>query len=144
MEGNRLIYDYYKRQAMTGMGISRYYRASRRFQSGSGIGSILSSVLRFALPIAKKTGKYLAKRTLNTLGGMAHDILEGESPKQATKRRAESMFENIQTDARSKLSKMLNSTPPRKQTKLSTPRRPVKKHKTKKRRGGRSDNFGIL
>lgn len=62
------------------------FRGSR-FQRGHGLGSLFSSLLRGALPLLKTGAKYIGKRALSTGMKTAEDIMRGENPKEAFKKR---------------------------------------------------------
>ena len=146
MDPSRIIYQYYETQAMTGHGPPRYYRNNSRFMIGNGFGQLLSSILKMAIPVAKKATKYIARKSLNSLGNVAGEIIAGTSPKIAAKRQAELMFQSVKRDARNKLSNMLNSSgPPRKRPRNNRKKKTtLKKYKNKKQYKKGSDNLGYL
>ena len=61
--------------------------SGRTVMGGSGIGSVLSGILRSATPLLKKGATALGKRALATGVRTASDVLRGANVKQALKRR---------------------------------------------------------
>lgn len=79
-----------------------------KYQRGHGIGSILSGVLKMALPVLKKGALSLGKTALNTGMNIARDKLSGKSLQQSFK-------DNMKTAGTDLLSKAMNNfTQPRK------------------------------
>lgn len=58
-----------------------------RYQRGHGLGSILRTLARVAVPLVKKGAKVLGKEALKTAGQVAGDAAAGKNIKQAAKRR---------------------------------------------------------
>lgn len=79
--------DYYVRQSESG--ISAFSGA--RVQRGHGLGSLLSSLWRSALPLLRKGLSWFGKKALDTgatiAGNVARDVAEGKSFTDATKSR---------------------------------------------------------
>lgn len=73
------------------------FRGSR-YQKGHGLGSLFSSLLRGALPLLKSGAKYVGKRVLSTGMKTAGDIIRGENPKTAFKKRLLMEGEDILDD----------------------------------------------
>ena len=59
----------------------------RRFQRGHGLGSVLSSLFKSILPVAKKVGKTVGKEVLRTSAHVASDALAGQDIGQALEHR---------------------------------------------------------
>ena len=80
---NSILYDnYYKKQV--GHGLPVYVGGMK----GRGLGSVLSGLLRTAVPLLKKGGKALLKEGVRSGLGVAQDILSGKNIKSALKGRA--------------------------------------------------------
>lgn len=58
-----------------------------RYQRGHGLGSILRSLARVAMPLVKKGAKALGKEALKTAGQVASDAAAGRNIKLAAKQR---------------------------------------------------------
>ena len=76
------FHNYYLHQA--GKGYPVY--AGRRFQRGHGLGSIIGSLFKSAVPLLKKGAKVLGKEALKTGLNVAHDALQGENVVQSFKK----------------------------------------------------------
>ena len=73
------FYDqYYKRQAGEGLQVYRGRRHLGR-QSGAGIGSLFSGLMRAVAPTLKAGAKSLAKRGLAAAANVAGDIVRGDN-----------------------------------------------------------------
>lgn len=77
---------YYLNQA--GGGGSLPYFQGIRYARGHGLGGVLGSLFRAAVPVLKKSGKALLKEGLQTGVNVIGDVLEGQNIKSAMKRRA--------------------------------------------------------
>ena len=88
------------------------YVESHIFQKGSGIGSVLASIGRIALPTLKKLGGYAARKALNFAGDTANDIVSGRNISQSMRKNADALLENVKFDASRKLN-MKRTTPKR-------------------------------
>lgn len=78
------LYDkYYSNQA--GSGLPFY--SGTRVQSGYGLGSILGGLLRSAVPLLKPALKSVGKEVARSGVGVIKDVMQGQSLKQAAKRR---------------------------------------------------------
>lgn len=75
----------------------------QRYMKGHGLGSIFAGLFRRALPFMKEGGKYLAKQALRTGTNTVYDILQGEAPKQALKRRVNEAKTKIIKDTKQKV-----------------------------------------
>ena len=69
---------------------------------GHGLGSIFAGLFRRAMPLMKEGGKYLAKQAIRAGTSTLHDILEGDAPKYALKRRVSEAKAKIMKDAKRK------------------------------------------
>ena len=76
--------DYYARQ----VGGALPYFTGARVQKGHGFGSLVSGLLRSIAPLIKRGALALGKRVLTTGAQIAGDVVDGQSIKKATKRRA--------------------------------------------------------
>ena len=79
------------------------YVESHIFQKGSGIGSVLSSIGRLALPALKKLGGYAVKAVGKFAGDTASDIISGRNVGQALRGNASAAIENGKFDMSQKL-----------------------------------------
>ena len=78
------------------------FRGSR-MQRGYGIGSILSGVLRTAIPFLKSGAKALGKEALRTGVAIGQDVLSRQKLKTAAKRRSLESVRNVATKSTRKL-----------------------------------------
>ena len=126
----RIYSAYYRNQVQTGSGISKYYKGSV-YQKGHGFGNAMSSMLNFIKPV----GKFLAKKGVKALAGIADDVISGVPPKVAAKRRALRELEGMKASISNRLINTLGvgGTPSKK------PKNSVIKRKQRKKR---SDVFG--
>jgi len=72
-------------------------------QRGHGIGSVLGSLGRIALPFLKGIGSYLGRRALSTGVDIGTDLLSGKSFKQSAKTRLSEGARGIVGDVVNKL-----------------------------------------
>src|SRR5277367_1051528 len=56
-------------------------------QEGRGLGSILSSIARSALPLVRSGAKFLGRQALRTGCGIGDDVLSGHSVKSSIRKR---------------------------------------------------------
>ena len=84
---HKLYEEYYLNQAKQKCGNLPAFH-SARFQRGYGLGSIFKGLFRWALPHVQQGAKMLGKKALQTGVDVAQDVLAGENPKTATKKRA--------------------------------------------------------
>ena len=81
--------EYYVNQCGRGAALNFYQ--GRRYQKGHGLGNILGSLFRAALPVLKKTavgvGKDLLRTTVRQGGKLVKDVARGNSFKQSLKKR---------------------------------------------------------
>ena len=82
--------------------MNSYYR-SARYQKGHGVGSVLSKLFKSAIPYLKDSGKYLAKQGLKTAVRTATDIMDGDSPRDAFRKRMIESKDNILDHASKKI-----------------------------------------
>ena len=82
--------DYFKNQR-GGMPVF----SGRTVMGGSGIGSVLSGLLRSATPLLKKSAVALGKRALSTGARTASDVLRGANVKESLKRRSKATVADI-------------------------------------------------
>ena len=76
--------DYYTRQ----VGGNLPFLVGARVQRGHGLGNLLGSLLRSAMPLIKRGALALGKRALTTGMRVAGDVATGQNVKQAVTRRA--------------------------------------------------------
>lgn len=137
---NKVISDYYEKQALQLQGGNggRVFRGTpfmRGHMTGGGLGSILSSVFKAALPVAKTAGRYLAKKGVKSLAGFAGDLVNGESPKMAARKRASRLYEDMKRDSQNKIARMMNDS-----SRSNSRGKTVKKRRTRK---NKLDNFSF-
>ncbi|NQY53280.1 MAG: hypothetical protein HRT42_06860 [Campylobacteraceae bacterium] len=136
---DRVLDSYYQNQVISGSGGSNFYKG-QIFSTGHGLNSILSSVFKFAKPLLKKTGRYVAQKGVQSLAGLAEDIIKGDSPKQALKRRSGLVFESLKKDFRNKINRAITQQPAAVQnTRKKQSRKQVKKIKKRNK-----DNLGFF
>ena len=83
---NRRLYeDYYQKQVGRGLPVFIGGTSMR----GRGLGSLLSGLVRSAVPLLKSGGKALLKEGAKTGTQLAQDVLSGQNLKSAAKRRAQ-------------------------------------------------------
>ena len=83
---NRRLYeDYYQKQVGHGLPVFIGGTSLR----GRGLGSLLSGLVRSAVPLLKSGGKVLLKEGAKTGMQLAQDVLSGQNLKSATKQRAQ-------------------------------------------------------
>ena len=83
-DANKHLYEsYYLDQSGSGVPVF----AGSRGQRGHGLGSLLSGFFRSALPMLKRGLATFGKHALKTGLEIANDVVEGESVKEAAKRR---------------------------------------------------------
>lgn len=75
--------QYYLKQ--TGSGVPAF--AGARYQRGHGIGNILRSITKMALPFLKKGASKVGKQALKTSMDIAGDAMQGRNIKKTIKRR---------------------------------------------------------
>lgn len=94
-------YDhYYKSQAFPhDDDLGAFYQSSYQVQAGRGIGSILSSIIRWFTPIAKSGVKKLGEQVLKTGGDIIRDLTtSGAPPLEVIKTRAKEGTKRLQTE----------------------------------------------
>ena len=75
--------EYYTNQ----IGHGQIYYKGRRYQKGHGLGNVLGTLFRSALPFLKKTGKDVLKSGVTVGSHALTDIVSGAPVKQSIKRR---------------------------------------------------------
>jgi hypothetical protein len=78
----KLLRDHYLRQQRGG-NIAGYRCA--RFQRGYGIGCILKSLARYAIPLFKQGAKVVGKRALQAATEIGQDVLQGKNVRESVK-----------------------------------------------------------
>ena len=79
----KLYDDYYVGQVGHGMP----FFAGTRIQRGHGLGNIFSGLVRAAMPLVKSGVKALGKQAAKTGMQIAGDVLRGQKPKRAARKR---------------------------------------------------------
>ena len=119
---------YYRNQLGHGLPV---FRGGMR---GRGLGSILSGLLRTAVPLLKQGGKALLKEGLRGGVSLAQDVLEGKSVKSAVKQRAKNAGKRLLNQA---IGQFQAPAPPgepaRKRIKKPTPKRKNIRRKRKQK-----------
>ena len=87
----RAYHEYYLKQA--GRGYPVY--AGTHYQRGHGLGSIIGSLFKSAVPLLKRGAKTLGHEALKTGLNLALDVMEGQNVKQAAKSRLKSTRQNL-------------------------------------------------
>jgi len=64
-----------------GGGALPYYSGYYKHQTGNGLGSILGSLARGAIPILKSGARFLGSQVLDKACDIGRDVLQGETPK---------------------------------------------------------------
>ena len=83
-DASRDLYEtYYLNQSGSGLPIFVGYRG----QKGYGLGSMLGGLVRKAMPVLQRGLKSFGKQALKTGLEIVNDVVEGQSPKEAAKRR---------------------------------------------------------
>ena len=149
----RKVYDdYYLNQNGRGMPIFR----GVRYQRGHGLGNMLRSLTKFALPFLKKGVKAVGKQAMRTGMNIAQEAMQGQNIKTAAKRHlSQGLTELVTQRGRGQTTKRLG--PPgerihikKKNARLSqrgykrkTPTsRTISSHSAKRRRTSKKDIFG--
>ena len=82
MDCKKLYEEYYLNQ--TGRGMAAFTGA--RYQRGHGLGNMLCSLTKFALPFLKKGAKAVGKQAMKTGMNIAQEVMLGQNIKKAAKR----------------------------------------------------------
>ena len=82
MDCKKLYEEYYLNQ--TGRGMAAFTGA--RYQRGHGLGNMLRSLTKFALPFLKKGAKAVGKQAMRTGMNIAQEVMLGQNIKKAAKR----------------------------------------------------------
>lgn len=132
--GDRMkLRKYWLDQVRSGRGPGMVYYRGSRLQRGSGLASILGSIVRS--PLVKKGLAYAAKAALNTGGDIISNLASGQDFKSAAK----AGFNRQKAIQKKKAVNVIKA--------LVRPkmRQPAKKRfKSRRRRFKRADNFGAL
>ncbi len=129
--------EYYANQAG---GTSLPVFRGAAYQQGHGLGSLFSSLARFAVPLLKRGAKYLGRHALNTGVQVARDVLEDRRNwRDSAKHRLRSTANTIMEDVEGKLNQFQQQGEgykkrKRPRVKLVTPTPPVRKRKRQRRR----------
>ena len=83
--------DYYMNQA--GGHMPAFVGA--RYQKGHGLGNMLRTLTRFALPLIKKGAALFGKQALKTSMDVAGDVIAGQNIKTAAKQRVSQGLKNL-------------------------------------------------
>ena len=76
----KMYEEYYLKQ--TGNGMPAF--AGAQYQRGHGLGNVLRTLTKFALPILKKGARSVGKQVLKTGMNIAQDAIHGQNIKSAT------------------------------------------------------------
>ena len=82
MDRKKLYEEYYLNQ--TGRGMAAFTGA--RYQRGHGLGNILCSLTKFAVPFLKKGAKAVGKQAMKMGMNIAQEAMQGQNIKKAAKR----------------------------------------------------------
>ena len=96
---NSKIYeDYYLAQVGKGFPVHQ----GQLYQRGhGGLGNILSSIQKYAVPLLKVGSKYLGEKLIKAAANVATDVVKGKNIKKASKRRLVETGSNIKDDVKS-------------------------------------------
>ena len=94
--------DYYLHHSGGSVGPIFY---GKRFQTGSGLGSVFSSLARSVIPILKSSGKTLLKEGLRSGLDVLGDVVSGNDIKSSVKRRARQSGQRLLTQAANTIDK---------------------------------------
>lgn len=109
---DKLAYErYYAQQAGGGLP----YFAGARYQTGSGLGSVLASIGRTLLPLVKSGAKTLGKHALKSGVTLAGDVIQGKNFKKSAVKRTKELgvgfFNDLTTSKKRKKSKRVKKKP---------------------------------
>ena len=82
--------DYYVNQIGSGIPVYQPYS-----QYGAGLGNLLGSLFRRAIPLLRKGASVIGKQALSTGGDILEDVLDGKSVKNAARKRLKEGGENL-------------------------------------------------
>ena len=82
LECKKLYEEYYLNQ--TGRGMAAFTGA--QYQRGHGLGNMLRSLTKFAIPFLKKGAKAVGKQAMKTGMNIAQEVMLGQNIKKAAKR----------------------------------------------------------
>ena len=150
----KLYEEYYLNQ--TGRGMAAFTGA--RYQRGHGLGNILRSVTKFALPFLKKGAKAVDKQAMKTGMNIAQEVMLGQNIKKAAKRHFSQGLTELVTQRgrgqprrrgppgervkRRKIVKASRKKPKRGYKRKAIPNTRVISHSAKRRRTSKKDIFG--
>lgn len=130
--------DYYSRQVGNGLPV---FVGGGQSMYGNGLGSVLSGLLRSAVPLLKQGGRALLREGGKTGLSVARDVLSGQSLKSSVKKRSQQAGKRLFQEAVGSFVGGEGSS--KKRTKPSTNlRRGQTARKRGKKRAGASDIFG--
>lgn len=111
-----------------GVGIGGF--RGKQFQRGHGLGSVLGSLFKAILPVAKKVGKTVGKEALRTTAHVAADALSGEDVGESFQRRGKASAAKLLSKGVRKIEGGAPPPPPSRRRRVSS-----KKKKGQKGRG---------
>ena len=133
MDCKKLYEEYYLNQ--TGRGMAAFTGA--RYQRGHGLGNMLRSLTKFALPFLKKGAKAVGKQAMKTGMNIAQEVMLGQNIKKATKRHlSQGLTELVTQHGRGRLRRKRRRGPPgervkRKKIAISSRKKPKRGYKRK-------------
>ena len=131
------IRHYYRNQALHGAGATPTFHRNPFFFKGHGtFSNFMTSILNNSKPLLKTAGKYMAKKGVKALGGVASDLMDGVNVKSALKRNASRAFESAKDDAGTFLRKKMQYSPTKNRKKNISPRKKRAKRRPKRRSAG--------
>ena len=133
----RLYDDYYLRQVGHGMP----FFSGTRIQRGHGLGNIFSGLVRAAMPLVKSGLKALGKQGMKTGTKIAGDVLRGQKPQRAARRRAKQAGQQLLGKALHQFIPPPGEPAKRKGTKRRAKRRSVSSTRAVKRHRSAGDIF---
>ena len=126
---------YYLNQVGSGL---PYYSGSKGLQRGHGLGGLIGSLFRTAMPLLKKGAEAVGRQALRTGVDIAEDVIGGKNVKSATRNRVRQAGRKLGTRALKKIQKGRGRKKTTKKRKTKTKRgakRPSTRGKGIKRRG---------
>ena len=113
----KIYEEYYLNQG--GRGLPAF--AGARYQRGHGLGNVLRTLAKVAVPLFKKGVNKVGKQALRTGMAIAGDLMQGQNVKKAAKRRlSQGLTELVTQHGRGQKHKRIRLTPPGERVKKMT------------------------
>ena len=151
LDCKKLYEEYYLHQ--TGRGMAAFTGA--RYQRGHGLGNMLRSLTKFAMPFLKKGAKAVGKQAMKTGMNIAQEVMLGQNIKKAAKRHLSQGLTELMTQQgrgrrrgppgerikRRKIAMPSRKKPKRGYKRKATSNTRVISHSAKRRRTSKKDIF---